>query len=794
MANYFENRDKLRDEINNCLQKQFNLDSTTATSYHYYYILSALVNDYLKNLYNYTTDTVIKNNYKKTIYFSLEFLLGRLFTSNLINLGIYKVCEEAFKEFHLTMNQLEEIESDAALGNGGLGRLAACFLDSGASLNYPIYGNTIRYKNGYFTQEIVDNKQVETREHWLDKPYPWENRREDLSIEINFYGYLENGVLKNPVTVKAVPYDIYVVGYKNNIVNHLRAWSAEESDKCLYKDTKYYEMLDLLTDRLYPDDSTDKGKDLRIQQEYFFVSAGVKSAIRAIKKENKDLHKFYDFYQFQINDTHPAMVIPELIRILVDEENFTFDEAFIITKKTCSYTNHTILQEALEKWNKYIFKNLLPRLFDIILELNRRFMADLINSNFQYDVTYKMSLIGQNNMRMANLAIIGSHSVNGVAKLHTKILEEELLVDFYRKYKEIFNNKTNGVTHRRWLLNANPLLSELVTSKIGDSWIKDFDNLSNFKQYNHDEDVINSFFEIKTKNKMELAAKIFEEQGVTVDYNSIFVVQVKRLHEYKRQLLNIFQVINLYLKLKKNANYYAKYYPHTYIIGAKAAPSYKMAKQIIELINNVSNVINNDPETNTKLKVVFVRNYNVSYAEKIIPATDISLQISTASKEASGTGNMKFMMNGALTIGTLDGANVEIFKYAKKGNYFKFGTTSLEFREITTHQSYFPAKIIEADIRLQKIFSFIRSLKPNPSYYDFILNNLLNSDYYLVLKDFDSYLKVHEKLNTIYSNREKWAEIAINNISSSYYFTSDRTIREYNKDIWKLKKIDLNSN
>ncbi|MBE0700071.1 MAG: glycogen/starch/alpha-glucan phosphorylase, partial [Acholeplasmataceae bacterium] len=679
---------------------------------------------------------------------------------------------------------------DAGLGNGGLGRLAACFLDSAASLGIPLYGNSLRYQHGFFKQEIKNHKQIEKQDNWLDRPFIWETRKEEEAIDIPFFGYVEHTKLINPTWVKAVPSDVKIMGEGNQVVTGLRLWSAEPSDRQVNQDEEYMELTSKITDVLYPDDSKEEGKTLRLKQQYLFSAAGVKAAVLEHKSLGRDIRQFHEYYVFQLNDTHPTLVIPELMRILMDEEGIGYDEAWDITTQTCAFTNHTILSEALEKWNIGIFRTLLPRIFEIIAEMNRRFKLVLEqHGKFNKQQIYLMSLIGQNHVRMAHISIYGSFSINGVAALHTNILKHIEMKDFYTLYPEKFNNKTNGITHRRWLIQSNPELVAILDEKIGTDWRKDLAKLEAFAKFKDDKETKKQIEQMKQTKKEALAERIYHEQGVKLDINSIFDIQVKRLHEYKRQLMNILHIIYIYQRLKTDPNFKKIYVPHAYIFGAKAPSSYHMAKAIIELIDTTASVINNDPETKTLLKVVFVRNYNVTYAEYIMPAADLSEQISTATKEASGTGNMKFMMNGAITIGTMDGANVEIVEKAGIENEIIFGMTAEQVTEFYRQNGYRPREIYDQDIRLQLVFKWIRTLNANPAHFDYILNALLNSDYFLVLKDFDSYVHAHEVANEAYKDRDAWLSKSIVNIAMSGFFTSDRTIDQYNQEIWKTKKI-----
>ncbi|WP_025724875.1 glycogen/starch/alpha-glucan phosphorylase [Acholeplasma granularum] len=791
MDNVFLNKDIFKGAYILMLKNLFNKKVESATTYEKYAALASLLNKQLDDNYEKTTKYVEENNLKKTIYFSMEFLMGRLITSNLMNSGYIDVVKEAFDDWGIDLNEVEQAETDAGLGNGGLGRLAACFLDSAASLSLPLYGNSLRYKKGFFVQRFENDQQKEYPDPWLEKPFYWEERKEDEAIQIPYFGYVKDTKLIDPVWIKAVPYDVKVVGANNGIVTTLRLWSAEKSQWHKYHDDEYLKMVDKITESLYPDDSTEAGKTLRLQQQYLFSAAGIKNVILNHKKLGRDVRDLPKYYVFQVNDTHPTLIIPELMRILMDEENLGYDESWDIVTKTVAYTNHTILSEALEKWNIKIFRNLLPRTFEIIQEMNRRFKIVLEEAKVPAEKVYTMQLIGANNVRMANICIYGSFSVNGVAALHTDILKNIELNDFYNLYPEKFNNKTNGITHRRWLLHINHELTDILNNLLGTKWQTDLPQIKGLEKYKDDKKVQNQIKEMKLAKKRALIKKIKADTGVTLNENAIFDIQIKRLHEYKRQLLNILNVIHTYLRLKSDNEFKKNFYPQNFIFGAKAAPSYVMAKGIIELINKVSHVINNDVETNDLLKVVFVENYNVTYAEFLFPAADLSEQISTASKEASGTGNMKFMLNGAITIGTMDGANVEIVQEAGKENNIIFGLSAEEVNNIYKNNGYVPRKIYDQDQRLQRVFEFIRKLTPNPTHFDFILQNLLTSDYFLVLKDFDSYVSAQEKANYLYKNQDLWWKMVIMNIANAGFFTSDRTISEYNQDIWKLDTIKI---
>ncbi|HAX02332.1 MAG: glycogen phosphorylase [Tenericutes bacterium GWC2_34_14] len=790
MQTSFNNKVAFKQAFLNGLNEIYQTTLEASTVEQRYTILAKMLDESLEEGLNRTNEVVKTQGLKKTIYFSMEFLMGRLITNNLYNTGNYHIVKEVFDDWNLDLNEVENAESDAGLGNGGLGRLAACFLDSAASVGLPLYGNSLRYQHGFFMQDIQNHKQVEFPDPWLNKPFVWEKRMDSEAIEIPLFGYVEHTRLINPQWIKAVPYDVKIVGDQNGVVTTLRLWSTEPSDRQEVKSEEYIQTTRKITDSLYPDDSTEDGKTLRLMQSYVFSAAGVKAAINEHKALGRDVRELPNFYTFQINDTHPTLVIPEMMRILMDEESIGYEEAWHITQRTCAFTNHTILAEALEKWNINIFRNLLPRIYEIVAEMNRRFKFILeSDGRFNREQIYLMGLIGQNHVRMAHICIYGSFSINGVAELHTNILKNIEMRNFYHLYPLKFNNKTNGITHRRWLLHTNPELVSILDETIGKEWRKDLSKLAKFDQFRFDRDAQFKVDLMKRAKKQALAKRILEDTGVELNVDSIFDIQVKRLHEYKRQLMNILHIIYVYQSLKKDNAFKESYFPHSFIFGAKAAPSYHMAKSVIELIDTVADVINNDPETNDLLKVVFVRNYNVTYAEYIMPAADLSEQISTATKEASGTGNMKFMMNGAVTIGTMDGANVEIVEKAGYENEIIFGLSAEEVTKLYTFNGYKPREIFDQDPRLQNVFQFIRKLKSNPQHFDYILNALLNSDYFLVMKDFASYVKAHEVANSAYKNRTRWLAMSISNIANSGYFTSDRTIEQYNQDIWKLKKI-----
>jgi glycogen/starch/alpha-glucan phosphorylases len=756
-----------------------------------------------------------KKDVKTVYYLSMEFLMGRALGNNIINLKAKKDVEEVLKELGLDLNLIEDKERDAALGNGGLGRLAACFLDSLATLGYPAYGCGIRYKYGMFKQKIENGYQVEVPDNWLKNGNPFEIKREEYAEEVRFGGsvrteYDENGranyIQTDYESVRAIPYDVPVIGYGNNIVNTLRIWDAEaivnfnldSFDKGDYHRAIEQENLAKnIVEVLYPNDNHYAGKELRLKQQYFFISASVQRAIKKYKENHDDLRKFNEKVCFQLNDTHPTVAVAELMRILMDEEYLTWDEAWEVTTKTCAYTNHTIMSEALEKWPIDLFSRLLPRIYQIVEEINRRFVEE-IKAKYpeNHEKIKQMAILYDEQVKMAHLAIAASFSVNGVARLHTDILKKQELRDFYEMMPEKFNNKTNGITQRRFLLHANPLLADWITDKIGDNWITDLAELDKLTPYADMADYCKEIMDIKYENKVRLAKYISKHNNIEIDPNSIFDIQVKRLHEYKRQFLNILHVMYLYNKIKENPS--MEFYPRTFIFGAKAAAGYKRAKLTIKLINSVAELINNDKFINGKIKVVFIEDYRVSNAELIFAAADVSEQISTASKEASGTGNMKFMLNGAITLGTMDGANVEIVEEVGREHAFIFGLGAEEVIRYENEGGYDPVEIFnnDQDIRkvvMQLINGFYSPEDPElfRDLYDSLLNtnNSDKADTYFILKDFSSYAKAQEQVEEMYKNKEKWAKSALLNIAKAGKFTADRTIEEYVRDIWKLEKV-----
>ena len=780
-----------------------------------YTVKDVIIDNWLKSKKAYE-----KQDPKIVYYMSMEFLMGRALGNNLINLGAYGEVKEALEELGLDINCIEDQEPDPALGNGGLGRLAACFLDSLATLNYCAYGCGIRYRYGMFKQEIRDGYQVEAPDNWLKNGYPFELRRPEYAKEVHFGGYVrvEWDPVKNEnkfihegyQAVKAVPYDMPITGYNNDVVNTLRIWDAEpivdfnldSFDKGDYHNAVEQENLArTIVEVLYPNDNHMAGKELRLKQQYFFVSASLQAAIAKYKKTHDDITKLHEKVVFQMNDTHPTVAVAELMRILIDEEGLGWDQAWDITTKCCAYTNHTIMSEALEKWPIELFSRLLPRVYQIIEEINRRFILE-IQQKYpgNFEKIKKMAIIYDGQVKMAHLAIVAGYSVNGVARLHTEILKNQELKDFYEMMPEKFNNKTNGITQRRFLAHGNPLLADWVTDKIGPDWITDLSQLSKLKVYADDEKALQEFMTIKFKNKERLAKYILEHNGVEVDPHSIFDIQVKRLHEYKRQLLNILHVIYLYNQIKAHPE--MDFYPRTFIFGAKASAAYARAKKIIKLINCVADVVNNDASINGKLKVVFIENYRVSNAEIIFAAADVSEQISTASKEASGTGNMKFMLNGAPTLGTMDGANVEIVQEVGEENAFIFGMSSDQIINYENNGGYDPDFIYNTDPEIRQVLmqlingTFSSDTEMFRDIYNSLLDkrNMPRPDQYFILGDFRSYAEAQKRVEEAYKDEKRWAKMALLNTACSGKFTSDRTIQEYVDDIWHLDKVIVKKN
>ncbi|NLL76310.1 MAG: glycogen/starch/alpha-glucan phosphorylase [Clostridiales bacterium] len=788
-----------------------------ATPQQIFQAVSYAIKDAIVDTWMTTQKEYEKQDPKMVYYLSMEFLMGRALGNNIINLQSYEPVKEALEELGADINVIEDQEPDAALGNGGLGRLAACFLDSLATLGYPAYGCGIRYRYGMFKQQIKDGYQIEVPDNWLENGNPFELRRPEYAKEVKFGGYVnvyvdENGrsIFKQEgyQSVNAIPYDLPIVGYGNGIVNTLRIWDAQpvecfrldSFDKGDYQKAVEQENLARnIVEVLYPNDNHYAGKELRLKQQYFFISASVQEAVAKYMRKHEDIRKFHEKVTFQLNDTHPTVAIAELMRILMDEYYLTWDEAWTVTTKTCAYTNHTIMSEALEKWPIELFSRLLPRIYQIVEEINRRFVKQIeqIYPDNQEKIR-KMAIIYDGQVKMAHLAIVTGYSVNGVARLHTEILKKQELKDFYEMMPEKFNNKTNGITQRRFLLHGNPLLADWITSHIGPEWITDLPKLSKLKVYAEDEKAQQEFMNIKYKNKIRLAEYILENNGIEVDPRSIYDVQVKRLHEYKRQLLNILHIMHLYNQLKEHPE--MDFYPRTFIFGAKAAAGYRNAKLTIKLINAVGDVINNDLTIRGKLKVVFIEDYRVSNAEMIFAAADVSEQISTASKEASGTGNMKFMLNGAITLGTMDGANVEIVEEVGKENAIIFGLGSDEVIRYENFGGYDPMEIFNNNPDVRKVLMQLINgtySKNDPDLFRPLYNSLLNTqstakaDTYFILKDFEAYAEAQKRVQTAYKDERNWAKSVILNVACSGKFSSDRTIEEYVKDIWHLDKVVL---
>lgn len=810
------NKEEFKKDIENYAKVLFRKSIKEASDQEKFQAVSYAVKDIVVDQWMATHKTYEEQDVKTVYYLSMEFLTGRALGNIIINLKGNQAIKEAVEELGMNLDVIEDQEPDAALGNGGLGRLAACFLDSLSTLGYPAYGCGIRYKYGMFKQVIENGYQIEKPDDWLKNGNPFEIKRPEYAVEVKFGGYVamrkdefgrDKFVQENYQSVLAVPYDLPVVGYNNNVVNTLRIWDAEaidtfnldSFDKGDYqKAVEQQNLARTICEVLYPNDNHMAGKELRLKQQYFFVSASVQRAVAKYMEKHDDIRKIYEKVCFQLNDTHPTITVSEFMRILVDDYGLEWDEAWSITNKTCAYTNHTIMSEALEKWPLELFSRLLPRIYQITEEINRRFILQ-IQAAYPGDNSKveKMAIIYDGQVKMAHLAIAASFSVNGVAKLHTEILKNQELKDFYQMMPEKFNNKTNGITQRRFLLHGNPLLADWVTKKIGDDWITNLAHINELGIYADDELSRKEFMNIKYQNKVRLAKYIKEHNGVEVNPRSIFDVQVKRLHEYKRQLLNILHIMYLYNELKKNPE--MDFYPRTFIFGAKASTGYHRAKSIIKLINSVGDVINNDKDIHDKIKVVFIENYRVSNAEIIFAAADVSEQISTASKEASGTGNMKFMLNGALTLGTMDGANVEIVDEVGKENAFIFGLSSDEVIAYEQNGQYNPRDIYNIDSDIRAVMTQLVDgtyASGNLDEFRDIYNSLLDGnggrpDMYFILKDFRSYADAQKRVEAAYRDEEGWAKSALLNVSKSGKFTSDRTIEEYAKEIWHLEKVTV---
>ncbi|MBR1757826.1 MAG: glycogen/starch/alpha-glucan phosphorylase [Lachnospiraceae bacterium] len=819
MVNQFDqvNKDDFKKSVENYCRVLCRKTIDKASKQQQYQAVAYAVKDIVVDHWMETHKAYVDQDAKTVYYLSMEFLMGRAMGNMILNLKASKPIREALEELNLNLEDMEEEEPDPALGNGGLGRLAACFLDSLSTLGYPAYGCGIRYKYGMFKQKIEDGYQIEAPDNWLKRGYPFEIKRPEYAKEIKFGGDIrmvfdedgrERFSQENYQSVLAVPYDLPIVGYGNGIVNTLRIWDAEAIDDFsldsfdkgdYHKAVEQQNLANTITEVLYPNDHHTAGKELRLKQQYFFVSASLQTAVERYMENHDDIHGLADKVIFQMNDTHPTVAVAELMRILLDDYFLHWNEAWAITTKACAYTNHTIMSEALEKWPLELFSRLLPRIYQIVEEINRRFVAK-ISEMYPNDLRkiQKMAIIYDGQVRMAHLAIAASFSVNGVARLHTEILKNRELHDFYEMMPEKFNNKTNGITQRRFLLHGNPLLADWVTVKIGDDWITDLSHIKELEVYCDNELAQREFMQIKYQNKVRLAKYIKEHNGIDVDPRSIFDVQVKRLHEYKRQLLNILHVMYLYNELKMHPD--MDLYPHTFIFGAKASAGYATAKNIIKLINNVADVINNDKTIGGKIKVVFIENYRVSNAEIIFAAADVSEQISTASKEASGTGNMKFMLNGAITLGTMDGANVEIVEEVGEENAVIFGLSADEVMEYERNGSYNPRDIYNSDYEIRTVVTQLingQYSPENPDLFRNLYESLLDrkgfdpADRYFILKDFKSYAEAHRKIEEKYKDRAGWAKSAMLNVAHVGKFSSDRTIEEYANEIWKLDKVVL---
>ncbi|RSL30562.1 glycogen/starch/alpha-glucan phosphorylase [Salibacterium salarium] len=809
----FSGKEEFKQAFSERLETKLGKNMETATEDDAYRALGSLLQDKINKNWMQTNQEYKKNKQKQVYYFSMEFLIGRLIGNNLLNLQVLQTVKEGLQDLGLSLSILEERENDAGLGNGGLGRLAACFLDSLATLGLAGHGYGLRYKYGMFHQQLLDGQQMELPDDWLAQEYVWEVRRPEETIEVRFGGHVypiedSLGALSfdhsDYEQLKAVPYDVPVVGYNNETVNTLRLWSAEPSvDDTLVKaslEDHYGNFLDhrrsltSITEYLYPDDSNEEGKELRLKQEYFLVSSGVQSAVRSFEGLELPMSTFSNQVALHINDTHPALVIPELMRVLMDEKGIGWDEAWDLTQRSVSYTNHTTLSEALESWPVDLVRRLLPRIFMIIVEINERFCQSLWKIYpGDFDRIATLAIVADGQVKMAHLAIVGSHSVNGVAQLHTDILKRREMKNFYRTFPNRFNNKTNGITHRRWLMYSNQRLSKTITEAIGEEWIKKPDCLQKLLLQQDDAALLDQLYDIKQQNKEELAVWVKKTDGITIDSSSIFDVHIKRLHGYKRQLLNAMHIMYLYNQIKLNRSFTIK--PRTFFFAAKAAPSYHYAKKVIKLIDRIAAVVNNDSDVNDQLKVVFLPNYSVSTAERIIPATNVSEQISLASKEASGTGNMKLMMNGAVTLGTMDGANVEIHELVGDANIYTFGLSAEEVHQFDHNGSYSSRGIYESDHRIRFLLDQLILFSPfskGDNVFEEIYHALLtHNDEFFVLKDFASYVAAQQKINRDYPFKRQWSKKSLINIAHSGTFSSDRTIQQYADDIWKIKPATI---
>ena len=765
-----------------------------------YLVLGEMVKDYASNNWMETKNKIDEKQQKQLYYFSMEFLIGRLLTNNLMNLGIYNIVKEGLSELGYDINELEEVETDAGLGNGGLGRLAACFLDSLASMSLPGHGNSIRYEYGLFKQKIENNKQVEVPDIWLKYGNPWEVRKADHAVDVKFYGNIETywnifGTMDvkhvNAQTVRAVPYDVAVIGKDGKCINTLRLWKPEASEQAPTGQDfiKYIQDVNKICQNVYPDDSTEEGRMLRIKQEYFFSSAGIQTIIKNHYEKYHTLDNLADKVVIQLNDTHPILIIPEMMRILLDDYHYSWDKGWYIVSHTVAYTNHTIMQEALEKWPVHMISKLLPRIYLLIQEINKRFIDSVISKTHDYDLAKRVAIIIDNQVHMAHLAAATVFSINGVAKIHTQILKDDVMKDFYRLFPEKFNNKTNGITPRRWLLYSNPQLTQLLTDTIGPEFKEDISNLSKLNQYISDQNLIDRFKAVKHQRKQILAEYIKKVTDIDVDVNSIFDVQAKRLHAYKRQMMNCMHIIDLYQRIKSDNSF--TMHPVTFIFSAKAAPSYVFAKKVIELINTLAQLINNDPQVNKYMKVVFIPNYCVSIAEILMNAADVSEQISTAGKEASGTGNMKLMMNGAITLGTLDGANVEIKQCVGEDNIVIFGNTVEQLQKLREN-GYSAIDLYKNDLVIKRILdSLVDGTICNVNFKEILDEIIYRNDEFFLLADYHQYEKAHKYINDLYrDNNDLFVQKCLVNIANSAYFSSDRTIGDYNNDIWHLDRVE----
>jgi starch phosphorylase len=799
----FKNKQEFKNIFLERLESKFGRTIQDSHITERYEIIGHMIRDYAGQNMKKLRTIDNKKHPRQLIYFSMEFLIGKLMLSNLQNLGIYELVEEGLKDLNLSLQELIDMETDAGLGNGGLGRLAACFLDSIASLGYPGHGNTIRYDYGFFKQKIVNGKQAEVPDIWLKNGNVWEVKNYKHAVDVKFYGQAETYLKPdggyairtvNALNVRAVPYDMAVIGYRNGMTNNLRLWSSEPTEENIPSNQSFKEYLQTvkeITHGLYPDDSTEQGKILRLRQHYFLVSAGLQSVVGSHYRRFKRVDDIADYFVFQLNDTHPILAIPEFMRIMMDEHNLTWDAAWSQLTRCMAYTNHTVMIEALEKWPIQYIQPLLPRIYMIIEEIHRRSQLEFSQKHITEDARKNMAIIKDGMVYMANLAIFSTFSTNGVAALHTDILKADTFKDFYQLYPQRFNNKTNGITHRRWMMYSNPALAKTISDRIGEGWKTQPKQLEKLLPFKDDAKLQTELGNIKLANKKALAIFLKKHQGVDLNVNSIFDVQIKRLHAYKRQLMNIFHIMYLYQRMKQDASF--KIPPRTFIFGAKAAPSYFYAKKIIELIHSVAKIVNGDPAVNAFLRVVYIENYGVSISEKVIPASDISEQISTAGKEASGTGNMKFMMNGAITLGTLDGANVEIADLVGENNCVIFGMKVDEVNELYQNRSY---RVWDLYAKQPHLKSIIDSLidgtwsEGNLDTFRPIFDEIMHrNDEYFLLKDFDAYAAAHEKIGNMYQNQKQWHSMAIVNLARSGFFSTDRTIQQYIDDIWKLKKL-----